>query len=128
MGLVTSLKVENKNTPIIVYKHKPTDLQQNIEEIIKKFNGIELGSVKTKYYEEYFYITSEDNWEVYVNINLRLSKHKIHYGEKEYFNVTAFVMLMNFKNTQVCSEIYKELSDIGELAYTKKYRNQNLNI
>jgi hypothetical protein len=115
MGRRMFLEFQNKNTPIIVYNTNSDKLQKSIEEIITQIGGMELGSVKTKYYEEYFYVPKIGSWEIYVNLAVPPSKYNIGYGSKEYNNVSGFAMLINFNKQRFCNYIYDELSKIREL-------------
>ena len=118
------LEIKNKNTSIIDFYNDSRKLQKNIEKVIEELGGTELGSLKTRKYEEYLYMTKGDTWEIYFNMAIHPLKYNLVYGKKPYDNVSAFILLINFNNVCLRHEVYNRLSKI------KNYDedNSNLNI
>jgi len=69
-------------------------------------------------------MTKGDTWEIYINMAIRPIKYNLVYGKKQYHNISAFILLINFNNTCLCNEVYNKLSKIKNFDED----NSNLNI
>jgi hypothetical protein len=75
----------------------------------------EYGTTISKFYEEHYYHKLGEEWEIFLDIALPPNIYKVKYGNKEYDDVSAYVLLKNFGKNKICVEIYNKLNLIREL-------------
>lgn len=105
----------NKNQSIIIYNTYSENLLKNIESIIKKIGLSEYGTTISKFYEEHHYHKIGEEWDIYVDIATPPDRYNIEYGNTVYTNVSAYILLTNFKKNKLCKELYARLISIREL-------------
>ena len=112
MGKIVSLEISNKNTSLITYKYDSKELQKQIEEILEESGASEIGVVKSKRHEEYFYNTRGDKWMIHIDRAIWPQRYDLNYGQKKIDNISMYITLTGFNNRNLCNELYRKLSKI----------------